>query len=287
MPPADRVVSPALLKEWPLPEVADGQTKHARGTVLVVGGAVSTAGGVLLAGLAALRVGAGKLQLLTVEATAVALAVAVPEAAVVGLPAGAGGSVSPDAADTVVERSERAGVVVVGPGLMDRDAAAGLLEGVLPHLGDTPVVLDGLALTALAGRPELLAGRQAVLTPNAGELAALLDGEELEGPEAAVAVARRYGAAVSSPGWVADPDGRTWCVEAGGIGLGTSGSGDVLAGLVGGVVARGGEPAQAAAWGQYVHCAAGDLLTARLGRVGFLARELLDEVPTVLRQLRP
>jgi hydroxyethylthiazole kinase-like uncharacterized protein yjeF len=260
--------------------------------VLVVGGSVSTPGAVLLSGLAALRVGAGKLQVLTVEATAVALAVAIPEAGVAGLPAEPGGSLSPEAADTVVERSERAGAVVLGPGLMDRDAALGLLEGVLPRLEQTPVVLDGLALTALAGRPELLSGRQAVLTPNAGELAALLDGAdlgggELDGAEAAVAVARRYGAAVSSPGWVADPDGRTWRVEAGGIGLGTSGSGDVLAGLVGGALARGGDPSQAAAWGQYLHCAAGDLLTARLGRVGFLARELLDEVPTVLRQLRP
>ena len=287
MPPAELVVTPSLLKGWTLPEVEDGQDKNARGMVLVVGGSVSTPGAVLLSGLAALRTGAGKLQVLTVEATAVALAVAIPEAGVSGLPAEPGGSLSSDAADTVVERAERAGAVVLGPGLMDDDAALGLLEGVLPRLASTPVVLDGLALTALAGRPELLSGRQAVLTPNAGELAALLDGQELDGAGAAVAVARCYGAAVSSPGWVADPDGRTWCVEAGGIGLGTSGSGDVLAGLVGGALARGGEPAQAAAWGQYLHCAAGDLLTARLGRVGFLARELLDEVPTVLRQLRP
>jgi len=287
MPPAERAITPALLKDWPLPEAEDGQDKNARGMALVVGGAVSTPGAVLLAGLAALRVGAGKLQILTVEATAVALAVAVPEAGVVGWPAGPGGSLAPEAADAVVEQSERAGAVILGPGLMDRDAALALLEGVLPRLGETPVVLDGLALTALAGRPDLLTGRRAVLTPNAGELAALLEGAELEGSEAALAVAGRYGAAVSSPGWVADPDGRSWCVEAGGIGLGTSGSGDVLAGLVGGTLARGGEPAQAAAWGQYLHCAAGDLLTARLGRVGFLARELLDEVPSVLRQLRP
>ena len=287
MPPADRVVTPALLKDWALPEVEDGQDKNARGMALVVGGAVSTPGAVLLTGLAALRVGAGKLQILTVEATAVALAVAVPEAGVLGLPAEPGGSLSPDAADTVVAQAERAAAVILGPGLMDRDAAVALLEGVLPRLADTPVVLDGLALTALAGRPELLEGRQAVLTPHAGELAALLDGEELDGPEAGVAVARRYGAAVSSPGWVADPDGRTWCVEAGGIGLGTSGSGDVLAGLVGGMLARGAEPAQAAVWGQYLHAAAGDRLSAQLGRLGFLARELLDEVPRVLTTLRP
>ena len=277
MPPAE-VVTPQSLRSWALPEVEDGGDKHARGTVLVVGGSVSTPGAVLLTGLAALRAGAGKLQIVTVAETAVALAVAVPEAAVVGVGAGS-------FSDEVVARSERASALVIGPGLLDKDDAAALLAAVLPQLEDTPVVLDGLALTALD--PALLGGVCAVLTPNDGELAALLDGSSLEGGEAALAVATRYDAVVCSPGWVAAPDGRCWRVEAGGIGLGTSGSGDVLAGLVGGVLARGAEPAQAAAWGQYLHAAAGDQLTARLGRVGFLARELLDEVPTVLGQLRP
>lgn len=289
MPPAEdtsTAVSPALLRGWPLPEVDDGGDKHARGTVLVVGGATSTPGAVLLAGLAALRVGAGRLQLVTVETTAVALAVAVPEAAVVGLPAGRGGSLSADAADEVVAHSERASAVVLGPGLMDRDETGLLLERVLPRLTGTTVLLDGLALTALAQSPGLLAGCDAVLTPNVGELAALLDGADLVGLQAAAEVARRCGAVVCAPGWVAGRDGACWCVEAGGIGLGTSGSGDVLSGLVGGLLARGADPPHAAVWGQYLHAAAGDLLTARLGRVGFLARELLDEVPTVLRQLR-
>ena len=152
---------------------------------------------------------------------------------------------------------------MLGPGLMDKDSAHELVRRVLPRLDGTPVLLDGLALTGLAGHEALVRDASALLTPNAGELAALLDGEELEGEAAAVRVAERYGAVVSSPGWVAAPDGRTWCVEAGGIGLGTSGSGDVLAGLVGGVLARGAEPEQAAAWGQYLHSAAGDLLTSR------------------------
>jgi ADP-dependent NAD(P)H-hydrate dehydratase len=287
VPPAD-VVTPQSLREWPLPEVEDGGDKKARGTVLVVGGAASTPGAVLLTGLAALRMGAGKLQILTVEPTAVPLAVAVPEAAVVGL-ATRDGSLSREAADEIVRRSERATAMVLGPGLLDEDAARELLGAVLPRLDDTAVLLDGLALTALAGEPELLAdvGGPVVLTPNGGELAALLDGDVLDGQEAAERVASRYRAVVCAPGWVAAPDAEVWCVEAGGIGLGTSGSGDVLAGLAGGALARGAEPAQAAAWGQYVHSAAGDLLTSRLGRVGFLARELLDEVPTVLGQLRP
>ena len=283
MPPAE-VVTPQLLRDWALPEVEDGGDKNARGTVLVVGGSASTPGALLLTGLAALRTGAGKLQMVTVEATSVALAVAVPEAGVTGL---GGDPLGGAAADEVVSRSERATALVLGPGLMDKDGALALLRAVLPRLDGTSVVLDGLALTALAKEPGLLSGLPAVLTPNAGELAALLDGEELEEREAAAAVASRCSAVVSSPGWVAAPDGRCWRVEAGGIGLGTSGSGDVLAGLVGGVLARGASPEQAAAWGQYLHSAAGDLLTARIGRVGFLARELLDEVPSVLGTLRP
>lgn len=283
MPPAD-VVTPQSLREWPLPEVDDGGDKHERGTVLVVGGSVSTPGALLLTGLAALRSGAGRLQVVTVAETSVALAVAVPEAAVVGLAAGPDGSLGVSASEEVLARAADASVVVLGPGLMSKDGAGELLAAVLPRVGSTPVVLDGLALTALT--PSLLSGATALLTPNDGELAALLD-DSLEGQEAAVAAASRYCAVVCAPGWVAAPDGRCWCVEAGGIGLGTSGSGDVLAGLVGGMLARGADPTQAAVWGQYLHSAAGDLLTARIGRVGFLARELLDEVPTVLRQLRP
>jgi ADP-dependent NAD(P)H-hydrate dehydratase len=282
--PAD-VVTPQALREWPLPQPSDGGDKHERGTVLVVGGAVSTPGALLLTGLAALRAGAGKLQVVTVADTAVALAVAVPEAAVVGQPGGPGGSLAAAAADEVVARCERASALVLGPGLLDVDGAGELLRAVLPRLDATPVVLDGLALRALD--PALLSELPAVLTPNASELEALVGEPTAEGLDAAVAAARRHHAVVCAPGWVAAPDGRTWCIEAGGIGLGTSGSGDVLAGLVGGALARGADPAQAAVWGQYLHAAAGDLLTARLGRVGFLARELLDEVPVVLGQLRP
>ena len=88
-------------------------------------------------------------------------------------------------------------------------------------------------------------------------MAALLGGSSREGDAAALEVAERYGAVVAVRGTVAAPDGRLWHDEAGGIGLGTSGSGDVLAGVVGGLLARGCPPEQAAVWGQYLHAAAG------------------------------
>src|SRR3954468_6007214 len=133
LPPADApAVTPQLLRAWPLPDLDDDGTKHARGTVLVVGGASSTPGAVLLAGMAALRMGAGRLEVARVEATAIALAVAMPEAAVVGVPAEPGGSVSPAAADPLAEKAARAATVVVGPGLLGTETTRELLAALLP-----------------------------------------------------------------------------------------------------------------------------------------------------------
>ncbi|MCW2606850.1 MAG: NAD(P)H-hydrate dehydratase [Frankiales bacterium] len=285
MPPADlQVVTPRLLRDWPLPEPSDDGDKHDRGTVLVVGGAASTPGAVLLAGIAALRVGAGRLQVATVASSQAALGVALPEAAVLGLAAGSQGSLAPEAAEDCAVAAEGAAVVVVGPGLYDKEQTAELLARLLPRLEQAAVVLDAVGLSALALRPALARGLEGrlVLTPNGGEVKALSQGDELDVPT----LAARYGAVVAADREVASPDGRRWDSQTGGIGLGTSGSGDVLAGVVGGLLARGCTPEQAAVWGQYVHAAAGDRLAADLGRTGYLARELLDVLVPVLSGLR-
>ncbi len=115
------LVTPSLLRQWPLPDA--GASKYGRGRVLVVGGAARTPGSVLLAGEAALRVGAGHLQLAVAESTAAALAVAVPEAGVTSLPQTASGSVRGTGVDRLAD-AESADVVLVGPGLDDADEAA-------------------------------------------------------------------------------------------------------------------------------------------------------------------
>jgi len=110
-----------------------------------------------------------------------------------------------------------------------------------------------------------------------------LAGHEGELDALALEVAADRGAVVVTRGWVATPDGRLWRDDAGSPVLATSGSGDVLAGLVGGLLARGAEPAQAGCWGQYLHGRAG--VRRSQGAVGLLARELLDEVPHLLADL--
>ncbi len=284
------VVTPALLRGWPLP--APGEDKNARGSVLVVGGAARTPGAVMLAGLAALRAGAGKLQMAVAADAAVALAIAVPEALVAPLPADrASGSIEPEAAGAVRELAVRSDVVCVGPGLDDPDRTAALVADLLGNLeGEARVVLDAYGLGALREHPELgrrLGGR-VVITPNTAEAGILLGGEAPSTDavdDAAREIADRYGVVVALRGAVAMPDGDLWHDGAGQAGLGTSGSGDVLAGLVAGLLARGAEPAQAAVWGVHLHATAGERLAARVGPLGYLARELLDETPAVLTEL--
>ncbi|MHA3704696.1 NAD(P)H-hydrate dehydratase [Jatrophihabitans sp. YIM 134969] len=267
------VVSPAVLRGWPLP--GGGGSKHARGHVVVVGGSAATPGAALLAGLAALRMGAGVLALAVPEAVAIPLAVALPEAMVQPL-----GAATPELVGDAT-------AVLIGPGFDAPGSTRTALETVLPHVPDTArLVLDAFALGVLPDVARLIepfAGRL-VLTPNDSEAARLLDVDDAP-DDAAVRLAERYGAAVSHSGTIASPDGTVRAVDTGHAGLGTSGSGDVLAGAVVGVAARGAEPDQAACWATYAHAAAGDRLAARVGRLGFLARELLDELPVILTEL--
>lgn len=279
-------VTPALLRDWPLPEA--GNSKYDRGRVLVVGGAAQTPGAVQLAGLAALRVGAGHLTMAVAASAAIALAVVVPEAGVVGLPENHRGSVLGNDLGAIANDLNSADVVIVGPGLDDAEQTTILVRRLLPQLSDQAwLVLDAYALSAL---PELTDALEAVtgrivLTPN-GREAKLLLGREPGNAAADVAeIAERYAAVVSSQGVIADPSGSLWQVSAGHDGLATSGSGDVLAGALGGLLGRRAEGPQAACWATYAHAAAGDRLAGRVGRLGFLAREILDELPGILVEL--
>ncbi len=287
MPSRPEVVSPQLLREWPLPE--PGASKHSRGDVLVVGGARGTPGAAMLAGLAALRVGAGVLMLAVASSVAPAVAVAVPESGVTGLPESDAGTVlGAAAASAVADRLARADAVLAGPGLDDADEAVALLAGLASAQDPPPLVADAYALSALPSVPDGAFAGSLVLTPNAAEAARLLDRspEDLDDVVGAASdIARRYGAVVTVQNAVSD-GGTTWTVPSGHSGLGTSGSGDVLAGAVAGLVARGASLPQAACWATYLHASAGDRLAARVGRLGFLARELLDELPAVLSELR-
>jgi len=248
----------------------------------------------VLAATAALRAGAGKLQVATCRSIATAVGIAVPEALVVPLPETREGEIAPSGASRVSEQLAGTAALLVGPGLVGERAVAGLVTGLLRQVRDATVVVDAAALSPLGADHSLLRdlrGR-AVLTPHTGEMAGLLDVEEDVVERDAEAVARRAAAdlraVVALKGavtYVAAPDGRLWVYDGGDVGLATSGSGDTLAGIIAGLAARGAEPAQAAVWGVYLHGAAGNVLSRRMGGIGFLAREVLDEVPPLMAAL--
>ena len=286
-----RLITPMLLRAWPLPEPTG--TKYSRGQVIVVGGARATPGAAMLAGVAALRMGAGRLSMAVAESVAPHVAVAVPESGVHGLPENASGSVTGEDAGRLLEREvQRGDALLVGPGLDDAEGTIRVLEELLPLVpGDLPVVLDAYGATVLPDLDpsvvERITGRLA-LTPNTGELGIIVGSEDLDAddiPAAAAEVVERYGAVVACSGRVVSSDG-VWLVSTGDTGLGTSGSGDVLAGAVAGLLSRGAPRVQALVWGAYTHAAAGDSLATKFGRVGYLAGELLPELPLVLGSLR-
>ena len=286
-----RSVTTHLLRDWPLPR--PGEHKGARGVTLVVAGSRSVPGACILSGEASLRVGAGKLQVATAESVAGSVSLALPEALVRGFGEADGGDVAASAGAEITAMADSASAMLLGPGFMDPDDAADLVEAVVPDL-EVPLVVDALGSAYVTRNRAGLAhlGGRCVLTVNPGEIGRILDEDpdrvtdDLAG--AAAELAGTTQAVVLAGGeqkCVAAPDGSVWVVHEGGPGLGVSGSGDVQAGLVTGLLARGAEPAQAAVWGAFLHARAGDRLSATIGRLGFLARELPSVVPGLLTEL--
>jgi hydroxyethylthiazole kinase-like uncharacterized protein yjeF len=284
-------VTPQLLGELPLP--GPGGDKESRGHVLVVAGTPSTPGAAALSAEAALRAGAGKLTVMTAAATATALAVAFPEAQVEPLPTTDSGHPEAAAADDVLTHAESADAVLVGCGYSDAAATLAFLRALVPRLS-TPLVLDAAASVYPGQEPSglhRLEGR-VVITVNPSELAltaGIEDGTPLENPEdVAASVAERCRAVVLCGGTskqIAAADGRRWVFSGGGPTLAVSGSGDVQAGIVTGLLARGCAPERAAIWASYLHGRAGERLATEVGPVGSLAREQVPHIPVVLREV--
>lgn len=297
-------ITAAVLRHWPLPQPRFDSDKEARGHVLVVAGSAEMPGAALLAAEAALRAGAGKLTVATAASVAPHLGAILPEARVIGLAETAAHGVQADSARRLGELAGKVDALLIGPGMQDEASCIELVHSLLERFGGTPTVLDALAMCTVHPRDEPHLLQEAVdwehfrfpapvlLTPHAGELARMTGGERAqiarEPQDAAMAAAGRWNAVVALKGAttvLATPEGKLWQHQGGNAGLAISGSGDVLAGIIAGLLARGATLEQAAAWGVALHGAAGEQLALRCGPLGYLAREIAAEIPALLRVL--
>lgn len=275
-----------LLAANPLPDHKSGEDKHDRGTALVVGGSVETPGAMLLAGIAALRAGAGRLQIALAAVEGAALAVAVPEAKVMTLGAIDRRACAEDLA-ALREALRSADAVLVGSGAIPT-AAGPLVEMAIEEMAETEacLVVDAAALAVAAEDPEMFRHRapRTLLIPNDAEAAELLGvaRNDLSPAEMVAELVRRTGctAAVRGPDtYIQGPGGSMFVERSGPVGLATSGSGDMFAGLVAGYLARGAGPLAAALWAAHIHALAGALAAERYGPVNYLARDVLELLP--------
>ena len=283
----------AELKRQPLPSIAEGD-KDSHGKLLVIAGTREIPGAAMITANAALRAGAGKVTIATVASVAPQLGMAVPEARIMAMPEASDGGFARSSVAKLASHAKEFDAVVAGPGMSPTPVATSLAA----HLCATglPVALDAALLHGLA--PAAQHARAAdvspILLPHSGEMASLLDCSqefaEKNQLDCGLQAARHYEALVLAKGpesFVVTPDGRSWKYEGGGPGLGVSGSGDTLAGILGGLLARGAAPVTALLWAVWLHGEAGASLANRIGTVGFFAREISAEVPGLLARAHP
>ena len=278
----------ALLDRHPLPAVTAGD-KESKGRILILAGSRDVPGAALLAAHGAMRAGAGKLRIGTVASISVPLGVAMPEAMVIGLPEHRDGGFAGSAVDRIAELAAHADAVVAGMGVETGEICKRIADVLLES--EARLALDAALLRSLEPLTALETERAVmpVLLPHAGELADMLDcdEEEVEADplRCGYRAAQLYASVVLVKGVVSHvvhPDGRAFRYEGGAPGLGVSGSGDTLAGIVGGLLARGAGPLNALLWGVWLHGEAGAALARKVGPIGFLAREISGEVPALL-----
>ena len=301
VPTMDDKAAAALLPERP----ARGH-KGSFGKVLAIAGSLDYAGAALLVCRAAGRAGAGLVTLAVPESLQPLFAAKVVEATTMALPEDDVEEVDPEPAFARILDHEH-DAIVLGPGLRPGLATAELVRMLLQAPEDDseppPMVLDAEALRSIATLGEWWAGslRPCVLTPHTGEFERLRTGAGVEagsdGDLSGDDEARRTAALAAAQAWnqvvvlkgaktvIAEPDGTVTVAPFENPALASGGTGDVLSGVIGGLLAQGLAPGPAARLGVFLHGTAGDMARDRLGDAGVLASDLPDSIPLVRKRL--
>lgn len=271
----------------------DDSNKGTLGSLLCICGSYGMAGAAIMAGKAALRCGIGLLKIAVPKSIYPVCATNILESVYYPLEETSNGVISSKNTDFLLEMCEKSSAVVIGCGLSVCDDTKELVKAVITNC-TKPIVIDADALNCICNKPEILKNLKApaIITPHPGEMARLLHSTpktvNSNRENTAINFAKKFGVVTVLKGAgtiIASPDGEVYINHTGNSGMATGGSGDVLSGIIGSLLAQGASPINAAAAGVFLHGTIGDLAAEKLGKISMLPTDMIDMIPTAYLKL--
>lgn len=271
----------------------DDSNKGTLGSLLCICGSYGMAGAAIMAGKAALRCGIGLLKIAVPKSIYPVCATNILESVYYPLEETSNGVISSKNTDFLLEMCEKSSAVVIGCGLSVCDDTKNLVQSVITNC-EKPLVIDADALNCICNKPEILKNLKApaIITPHPGEMARLLHSTpktvNSNRENTAIDFAKKIGVVTVLKGAgtiIASPDGEVYINHTGNSGMATGGSGDVLSGIIGSLLAQGASPINAAAAGVFLHGTIGDLAAEKLGKISMLPTDMIDMIPTAYLKL--
>lgn len=267
--------------------------KGTLGSLLCICGSYGMAGAAIMAGKAALRCGIGLLKIAVPKSIYPVCATNILESVYYPLEETSNGVISSKNTDFLLEMCEKSSAVVIGCGLSVCDDTKNLVQSVITNC-EKPLVIDADALNCICNKPEILKNLKApaIITPHPGEMARLLHSTpktvNSNRENTAIDFAKKFGVVTVLKGAgtiIASPDGEVYINHTGNSGMATGGSGDILSGIIGSLLAQGASPINAAAAGVFLHGTIGDLAAEKLGKISMLPTDMIDMIPTAYLKL--
>lgn len=271
----------------------DDSNKGTLGSLLCICGSYGMAGAAIMAGKAALRCGIGLLKIAVPKSIYPVCATNILESVYYPLEETSNGVISSKNTDFLLEMCEKSSAVVIGCGLSVCDDTKNLVQSVITNC-EKPLVIDADALNCICNKPEILKNLKApaIITPHPGEMARLLHSTpktvNSNRENTAIDFAKKFGVVTVLKGAgtiIASPDGEVYINHTGNSGMATGGSGDVLSGIIGSLLAQGAAPINAAAAGVFLHGTIGDLAAEKLGKISMLPTDMIELLPIAYQKL--
>ncbi len=271
----------------------DDSNKGTLGSLLCICGSYGMAGAAIMAGKAALRCGIGLLKIAVPKSIYPVCATNILESVYYPLEETSNGVISSKNTDFLLEMCEKSSAVVIGCGLSVCDDTKNLVQSVITNC-EKPLVIDADALNCICNKLEILKNLKApaIITPHPGEMARLLHSTpktvNSNRENTAIDFTKKFGVVTVLKGAgtiIASPAGEVYINHTGNSGMATGGSGDVLSGIIGSLLAQGASPINAAAAGVFLHGTIGDLAAEKLGKISMLPTDMIDMIPTAYLKL--